>query len=224
MVFIAPLIGAENFFVNNFYLHFFSDSVKFNLTERNSTMQIIDNVIISEQVWNTRFSCDLTKCLGKCCQYGDLGAPICEEEAINIEKNLENVFPYLPLQNQKFLQAGVRELFHGTLHIREIQENTPCPLAHMPDGKTVLCSLHSYALDNNIPLLDVKPLWCSLFPLIIKKSADGWMMNLHIPDFCVSEENAPPVIISFAPLLETIFGKEWIEKVEELYRQENVSW
>lgn len=185
-------------------------------------MQIIESIIISDEVWNTKFSCDLIKCQGKCCQYGDLGAPISEDEEETIKKNLDKVFPYLPPRNKKFLLANVSETYQGNLHIKEIEENTPCPLAYVSDKEIVLCSLHTYALENEIPLLDLKPLWCSLFPLIIKKTAEGWIINLHIPEFCVSEENAPPVLLSFESLLASIFGKDWIDKVKKLYIEQGV--
>jgi hypothetical protein len=181
-------------------------------------MHIIDDIIISDQVWETRFACDIGRCLGKCCQYGDLGAPISEEEAETIINNLGNVQRYLTREQMNFLKAGISETFKGTLHIREIGANTPCPLSFISEKKEILCSLHAHALTEKIPLLDVKPLWCSMFPLIINKTSEGWMVNLHIPDFCVSIPNPPPVLLSFAPLLEVIFGKEWVEKVKAAYR------
>jgi len=39
-------------------------------------MKQIGNVIISDSVWNAKFACDIEKCKGKCCQYGDLGTKI----------------------------------------------------------------------------------------------------------------------------------------------------
>ena len=180
-------------------------------------MREIGNVLISDEVWQARFECNLEKCLGKCCQYGDLGAPISEDEEACIKKNLANVAPYLAKQNLQLLKGGISEKYKGNLHIREIAENTPCPLAFIDAKGTVLCSLHSYALETSTPLLDVKPLWCSLFPLIIKKTSTGWLINCHIPDFCRSTTNPPPLLLSFADILQSLFGKEWIESVKAEY-------
>ncbi len=181
-------------------------------------MQIIDNVIISDEVWNTRFACDLSQCRGKCCQIGDLGAPISDEEAQTIKATFPKLTGYLKPSQINFLQAGVVEVYKGSLHIREVAENTPCPLAFISPENVILCSLHAYALDEKKPLLDCKPLWCSLFPLMLKKSGESWMINLHIPDFCRSQPNPPPILLSFGELLTTFFGNQWLEKVKSAYQ------
>lgn len=185
-------------------------------------MREIGNVIISDEVWQARFACNLEKCLGLCCQYGDLGAPVSEEEELTIQKNLDNVAPLLTKQNLQLLRGGITENYKGCLHIVEVAENTPCPLAFSDENDVVLCSLHHYALEKKIPLLDIKPLWCSLFPLMIKKTATGWLINCHIPDFCHSTENPQPLLLSFADLLETIFGPEWMNEVKANYRKEEL--
>ncbi|MDD3148797.1 MAG: DUF3109 family protein [Candidatus Riflebacteria bacterium] len=183
-------------------------------------MREIGNVIISEEVWQKRFACNLDKCLGRCCQYGDLGAPISEEEEQTIAANLDNVAPLLKKQNLQLLRGGISEKYKGNLHIVEIAENTPCPLSFTDEKGIILCSLHSYALEKRLPLLSVKPLWCSLFPLIIKKTATGWLINCHIPEFCHSTDDPQPLLLSFADLLETLFGNEWVEEVRRAYQQQ----
>jgi hypothetical protein len=183
-------------------------------------MRQIGDVIISDEVWQKKFACDLQKCLGKCCQYGDLGAPLSEEEEETIVRLLPHLEKYLEKNNMRFLKAGISETYQGSLHIREIAANTPCPLAYTDSQKKVLCSLHTFALDEKVPLLQAKPLWCSLFPLIIKKTAEGWLINCHIPDFCRSVDDPPPLILSFSSLLQEFFGPEWVEAVRHEYEKD----
>ncbi|GAB4270104.1 MAG: hypothetical protein Kow0029_06630 [Candidatus Rifleibacteriota bacterium] len=186
-------------------------------------MQIIDDVLISEEAWNTRFSCNLGACLGKCCQYGDLGAPISEQEEDQIRKNLDNVFPYLAHKNKSFLLNGISEIYKGKRHIREIEANTPCPLAYVNSEQIILCSLHSYCTEKKIPVLNLKPLWCSLFPMVIQKHQGGWMINVHqIPEFCVSKNDALPILLSNTNLLSSFFGKDWVNKLRKLYAEEGI--
>jgi len=180
----------------------------------------IGNVLISDEVWQTRFGCNLEACLGCCCKYGDLGAPISEEEETTIRDYLDKVAPILSRQNLQLLKGGISERYKGNLHIVEVAENTPCPLSFIDENGVILCSLHRYTLENRLPLLDVKPLWCSLFPLIIKKTATGWLINCHIPEFCRSIDNPPPLLLSFADLLASLFGPEWVEEVREAYKKE----
>ncbi len=183
-------------------------------------MREIGNVLISDEVWQTRFGCDLEKCHGVCCKYGDLGAPISEEEEECISRHLDLIAPKLTKQNLQLLRGGISEKFKGGNHIIEVAANTPCPLSFTDANGTILCSLHSYSLENDLPLLSVKPLWCSLFPLIIKKTSSGWLVNCHLPEFCRSCDDPPPLLLSFAPLLASLFGEEWVEEVREAYQRE----
>ena len=187
-------------------------------------MHQIDNVLISDEVWETRFTCDLQQCGGICCEIGDLGAPVSQKEVDTIKANLDNVKPYLKRRNLDYLNSGIAETFEGSLHIREIGKNSPCPLAFRDSNNVVLCSLHAYALENKKRLLDVKPLWCTLFPLIIKKTEAGWILNQQIPDFCRSSDNRTPIIIAFKDTLKEFFGEEWIEKVKAKYAEEGVEF
>lgn len=184
-------------------------------------MREIGNVIISDEVWQSRFCCDLSRCLGKCCQYGDLGAPISEDEEDTIRKHLDDISPLISKSSLQLLRGGITERYKGNLHIVEIAENTPCPISFTDENGVVLCALHRYTLDNHLPLLSVKPLWCSLFPLIIKKTATGWLINCHIPDFCRSTDAPEPLLLSFAGLLETLFGAEWVAAVRAEYQAQN---
>lgn len=46
----------------------------------------IDNVLVTADVINEHFVCDLNKCKGACCVEGDLGAPLEEDELVQLEK------------------------------------------------------------------------------------------------------------------------------------------
>jgi hypothetical protein len=183
-------------------------------------MKQIGDVLISDEAWHTKFACDLSQCHGKCCMYGDLGAPISEEEEDRIKSLLDQLKPRLSRQHLSFLAAGISENWKGALHIREIRENSPCPLSFTDKDGVILCSLHDLALEKSLPLLDVKPLWCSLFPVMIKQLDKDWAINCHIPDFCRSVADPPPLLLSFADLLQSFFGKEWISMVKSEYERE----
>ena len=184
-------------------------------------MKLIGNVIISDEVWDTNFSCDLNKCKGKCCQYGDIGSPITEEEEENIKNNLKNISPLLSSENINLLKKGITiKDKRGDLHIVEGAHNTPCPLSFINKDGIVMCSLHDYCLKNKQKVLDLKPLWCSLFPIIIKSTAVGWIINCYLPEFCKSTDSPQPLLLSFSDYLSEIFGEKWIEAVKNEYKKE----
>ena len=187
-------------------------------------MKLIGNVIISDEVWDTKFECDLSQCQGKCCQYGDIGSPITEDEEKNIKKNLKNVAKMLSKENLALLEKGITiKDKHGDLHIVEGAHNTPCPLSFINEEGIVLCSLHDYCLKAQKNVLDLKPLWCSLFPLIIKSTPVGWIINCYLPEFCKSKKNPQPILLEFSDYLSEIFGSTWVEAVREEYAKQSLA-
>ena len=58
-------------------------------------MIAIGNVLVSDQVVNEHFLCDLDKCKGACCVDGDAGAPLNKQELKKIDEVLDEVMPYL---------------------------------------------------------------------------------------------------------------------------------
>ena len=57
-------------------------------------MIVVDNILISDDVVEKQFVCDLDKCKGGCCEDGDAGAPLEDEELKIIEEMVEKVKPY----------------------------------------------------------------------------------------------------------------------------------
>ena len=58
-------------------------------------MIAIDNVLVSDQIVENQFVCDLNACKGGCCENGDAGAPLEKEEMIFLKEHYEKLKPYL---------------------------------------------------------------------------------------------------------------------------------
>ncbi len=58
-------------------------------------MIVIDNVLVSDDIVEKQFVCDLVKCKGGCCEDGDAGAPLDDNDLDIILKVYEQVKPYL---------------------------------------------------------------------------------------------------------------------------------
>ena len=57
-------------------------------------MLAINNTLVSEELIEKHFVCDLHACKGACCVKGDYGAPLEKEELAWIDANYEKVKPY----------------------------------------------------------------------------------------------------------------------------------
>ena len=84
----------------------------------------IGDTLLSEEIIENEFICNLSKCKGACCIHGDAGAPL-EEEEISILQNIyEDVKPYLR-------QNAIESIEYQGTYIKENGEYTT-PLV---DGK-----------------------------------------------------------------------------------------
>ena len=61
----------------------------------------VGDKIISLDIFEKYFVCDLNSCKGSCCVEGDSGAPLKLEEVADIEDNLEKIYPYIDLRDDQ---------------------------------------------------------------------------------------------------------------------------
>jgi len=180
----------------------------------------IGEIVVSDEVWNRRFSCDLKRCRGSCCVIGDLGAGLLPEEEGRLKGFLPGILPLLSEKNRKFLAQGISEVYHGRIHIREVGRNVPCPFGIFEGNDILLCSLHRFSQESGNPLETMKPFWCQFYPLILVDTPSGCIINLFEGEFCRSIENAPPILMAFGRTIEKLLGKPFIDEVRERYSRE----
>jgi hypothetical protein len=139
-------------------------------------MIAIDNVLLSDDVIEAQFVCDLERCKGGCCVDGDCGAPLTEEEAKIIAEILPIVKPYLP-------QEYIAEIEKQGTHVLDAEHGlvTPtvnggiCVYAFTDTLGVVKCGIEAAHRDG---LIDFKkPISCHLFPIRIDTSAEYELVN-----------------------------------------------
>ena len=137
-------------------------------------MIVVDNIIISDDVVETQFVCDLDKCRGGCCEEGDAGAPLDEKELDIVLEMYEKVKPYLT-------EAGIAEIEKKGKYVynREFGWVTPtlgndkeiCVYGSRDEKGIIKCAFEQAFYDGVIPWK--KPISCHLFPIIINKGKKG---------------------------------------------------
>ncbi|MCU0322132.1 MAG: DUF3109 family protein [Chitinophagaceae bacterium] len=134
-------------------------------------MIAIDNKLISDEVLEEQFVCDLTACKGGCCEDGDAGAPLELWEKKEVEKYYEIVKPYLTPE-------GIQEVERQGLftYDREFGWVTPtinggiCAYGKKDKYGVIQCGFEQAYNDGKIGWK--KPLSCHLFPIKISKSEE----------------------------------------------------
>ena len=58
-------------------------------------MVYLENTLISDEIKEVFFCCDMPKCKGACCVEGDAGAPLEEEEISLLEDYIDEIKPFM---------------------------------------------------------------------------------------------------------------------------------
>ena len=137
-------------------------------------MIVIDNILVSDEVIEKQFVCDLNKCKGGCCEEGDAGAPLDEEELDIVLQVYEKVKPYLTA-------AAVAEIERKGKYVynKEFGLVTPtlgddkeiCVYGVRDEKGIIKCAFEQAYYDEIISWK--KPISCHLFPVIAYKGKDG---------------------------------------------------
>ena len=67
-------------------------------------MIIIGNTLVSEDLFDKEFICNLSACKGACCIEGDSGAPVTLEEKLKIEQNFPVIEPFLSNHSLNYIE------------------------------------------------------------------------------------------------------------------------
>lgn len=137
-------------------------------------MIVIENVLISEDVVEQQFVCDLNKCKGGCCEVGDAGAPLENEELEIIKDVYEKVKPYLSEASQNEIEKKnvfVYDREFGWVTPTLDLDNAICAYGIREKNGMIKCAFEQAYYDGAISWK--KPISCHLFPIIAKKGKHG---------------------------------------------------
>ncbi len=126
----------------------------------------IDDKIISLDIFEKFFFCDLEKCKGICCYYGDAGAPLETEEKKQVEQNFPAIKKYLSKQATKAIEEqGYWIKDKEGDNVTPLVNNQECAYAINDNGHYKCAFEIAY---NKKECLFQKPISCHLYPIRIK--------------------------------------------------------
>ena len=181
-------------------------------------MLIVGNCIVSEDLADRCFECDLAKCKGACCVEGDSGAPVEEEELEVLERILPEVKPYMT-------EKGLQEVENQGVAVRDKDGDLGTPLIDgrecayiCYDGDLALCAIEKAFRDGKIDWK--KPVSCHLYPVRVENYREFMAVNYHKWDICKcavkqGEACGEPLYKYLKEPLQRKFGEEWYSELEE---------
>lgn len=173
----------------------------------------VDGILVDvDALFRRRYTCDCTNCLqetaqghlsGDCCHGAEVR--LSEGERRNILAHLPGIMPYMePAPRAALEERLARERHDPTMAFcRPVQVHGRCTdlmmLRWQPDTNCLFryikveggrsytyCAIHSYLLDQELPLWGFKPLTCLVWPLAVVPLGDGHLLvTLHTLDSCM---------------------------------------
>lgn len=177
----------------------------------------IENTIISLDIIEKKFTCNLAMCRGMCCVNGDSGAPLEEFEIKILEL-------YYPLIKPYMRPEGIEVVDRIGLFIIDMEFDKVTPLINGKDCAFSIVSddVYSCAVEKAFHSGETdfqKPLSCHLYPVRVKKhkvfeavNYDKWDICHPATDF-ISHKGMPLYIFLKEPLIRK-FGQEWFSQLD----------
>lgn len=198
-------------------------------TEDTSTIMLqIQDTLVSLDVAEQFFCCDLDTCKGECCIEGDAGAPVTESERKEIERILPEIWDdLLPQAQEEIRSYGVAYTDEEGDLVTTIVGGRNCAFTCYAPGGMCLCAIEKAHREGRISFR--KPASCHLYPLRLTEYPSFTAVNYHRWKICRSAEKLGRDkgirVYQFLrdPLIER-FGQEWYDELKlacETYLADN---
>lgn len=178
----------------------------------------IDNTLVSFDVIEKKFFCDLENCKGSCCVKGDSGAPVSDDE----EKELKTIFttlkPHMKEESIKRVEEkGISFVDQENELVTMIHENSgECVFAIQENGISK-CVIEKLYFEGEIRFR--KPVSCHLYPVRVKEYPGFTAVNYDEWDICKpalinGEQQRVPLYKFVKEALIRKFGDHWYNQLE----------
>ena len=178
----------------------------------------IGKAIVSLDVLESNFCCDLDKCKGECCVEGDSGAPVTQEEAAIIEQMYPYFEEYLSEGNKaEISKQGFSLIDQDGDLVTPIIGNNECVFTFVNDKGITLCAIERAYFEKNTGFR--KPVSCHLFPIRITeyKRFDGVnyeKLKICKPGRACGKSNNLPLWKYLEEPLKRKYGDAWYEELK----------
>jgi hypothetical protein len=177
----------------------------------------IGETIISLDILEKNFFCNVAKCKGSCCIHGDSGAPLKNEET----GILQNIFP----QVKKYMrQEGIESVEKNGCFTIDKDKDLVTPLVNGEECAYVIfekgiakCAIEKAYENGDISFQ--KPVSCHLYPIRVTKYSSFEALNYHQWDICkdalsYGEKKQVPLYVFLEAPLKREYGDDWYKQLK----------
>ncbi|MBK7854577.1 MAG: DUF3109 family protein [Bacteroidetes bacterium] len=186
-------------------------------------MIAVGKTLLSDDVIEEKFVCDLQKCKGACCVEGVSGAPLSKEETKILEDIYDKVKPYLT-------ERGLKAIKKYGLHLTDDDGDLVTPLVNgkeecaytIFENGMALCGIEKAWKDGVVDFR--KPVSCHLYPIRITEHKNYDAVNYSEWDLCapackLGKKLKVPVYKFLKEALVRKYGHEWYNDLEKVVEE-----
>jgi len=178
----------------------------------------IGRTLLSRDIFEQHFVCDVLKCKGACCIEGDSGAPLTDEEAVLIEKEYSNFEKYLPEHHKEEVKKqGFSMIDSDGDLVTPLVDNRQCVYSFYNEHGILKCAIEKAFFKGKSKFR--KPISCHLFPIRITEYKNFDAVNYQELEICKpgvqcgASQKVPLYKFLKEPLIQK-YGSEWYNEVE----------
>ncbi|MGR3808880.1 DUF3109 family protein [Jiulongibacter sp. NS-SX5] len=182
-------------------------------------MILIEDTVISDDIKEKEFVCNLSKCKGACCVEGDLGAPLEDVELPILKEAYPLIKKYLdPRGIAAIEEQGEYVMDEDDEYSTPTIDGRECAYAVYDKTGTLKCGIEDAYNDGVIDFK--KPISCHLYPIRITKYEHYHALNYDQWSICsdactLGEELKVPVYKFLKDPLIRAYGEDWYKQLED---------
>lgn len=183
-------------------------------------MLIIQDKLVSDDVVEEHFICDLNACKGACCWEGDYGAPLEESELAVLDSIYEEVKPFLSPAGIAAIEAqGKHTWFDGMGHGTTLIDGGPCAYLTFDGNGIAFCGIEKAWAAGATHFR--KPISCHLYPIRVNffDASEIEALNYDRWEICsaactLGKKEKMPVYRFLKEALIRKFGEDFYEELD----------
>ena len=185
----------------------------------------IGKTIVSEEIIEKDFLCNLSACKGACCIDGEAGAPLSKKET----EILKDIYPKVkPFLRDESIKAIDEQGVYVTTEFGDLEtpliNGADCAYVIFDEKRTALCAIEEAYNQGEVSWK--KPISCHLYPVRVKDYSEFSAVNYEKWDICddacaLGKELQVPIYKFVKEALIRKFSEDWyaeLEKVAVSYR------
>ena len=183
-------------------------------------MIAIQDTLVSEEILDKQFVCDLQACKGACCVEGESGAPLDQDELEQLEHVWPKVRSYLPPDGVRAIETqGLYVIDSDGDHVTPLVNNAHCAYTLFEKDGTAKCGIEKAWKEGKISFR--KPVSCHLYPVRLKQGSPFIKVEYHAWKICkpacaCGDKLKVSVFHFLKEALVRRFGKTWYDAMDRV--------